>query len=62
MPEEKNATISFSFYSKDYSDVYLSFSCDEDLNMAELVDYFKRFAYAMSFAPKTIDKYLSEDY
>jgi len=62
MPEEKNATISFSFYSKDYPDVYLSFSCDEDLNMEELVDYFKRFAYAMSFAPGTIEKYLSEDY
>ncbi len=62
MPEEKNATISFSFYSKDYPDVYLSFSCGEDLDMEQLVDYFKRFAYAISFAPGTIEKYLGEDY
>jgi hypothetical protein len=62
MSEEKNATISFSFYSKDYPDVYLSFGCSEDLNMEQLVDYFKRFAYAMSFAPGTVEKYLSEDY
>ena len=62
MPEEKSATISFSFYSKDYPDIYLSFSCDEDLDIEELVDYFKRFAYAMSFAPGTIEKFLGEDY
>lgn len=62
MPKEKNATISFGFYSKDYPDVYLCFNCDEDLDMEQLVDYFKRFAYAISFAPGTIEKYLGEDY
>ena len=58
MPEEKNAIISFGFYSKNYPDVYLSFNCDEDLDMEELVNYFKRFAYAIGFNPETID----EDY
>ena len=61
MPEEKNATINFGFYSKDYPDVYLSFYCNEDLDMKELVDYFKRFAIAMSFSPKTVEDYLGED-
>lgn len=47
--DNKNATISFSFYPDDYPDVDLTFHCDEDLTMKELIDYFKRFAYAMSF-------------
>jgi len=62
MDENKNATLNFSFYPDDYPDVDLSFHCSEDLDMAELVDYFKRFVYAIGFAPGTVEKYLSEDY
>lgn len=59
--EEKNATLSFSFYPEHYPDVDLSFHCNEDLSFDELVDYFKRFAVAMSYSPQTIEKYLGED-
>ncbi len=61
MPEEKNAMISFSFYPKDYSDVYLSFNCSEDLDFEDLVDFFKRFAFALGYSPNTIEAYLSEN-
>lgn len=61
MEEDKNATISFSFYPEHYPDVDLSFHCNEDLSFDELVDYFKRFAVAMSYSPQTIEKYLGED-
>ena len=59
--DNKNATISFSFYPDDYPDVDLTFHCDEDLTMKELIDYFKRFAYAMSFTQSTIKEYFNED-
>ena len=58
---EKNATINFSFRSEDYPDVDLSFDCNEDLTMSDLVDFFKRFAIAMSFSPQTVEDYLGED-
>lgn len=58
---EKNATVNFSFRSEDYPDVDLSFDCNEDLTMSELVDFFKRFAVAMSFSSKTVEDYLGED-
>lgn len=61
MEENKNATISFCFYPEHYADVDLSFHCNEDLSFDELVDYFKRFAVAMSYSPQTIEKYLGED-
>ena len=38
------------------------FNCNEDLDMEQLLDYFKRFAYAINFAPGTVEKYLGEDY
>lgn len=58
---EKNATVNFSFRSEDYPDVDLSFECNEDIIMSELVDFFKRFAIAMSFSPQTVEDYLGED-
>lgn len=58
---EKNATVNFSFRSEDYPDVDLSFDCNEDLTMSNLVDFFKRFAIAMSFSPQTVEDYLGED-
>jgi len=59
--ENKNATISFSFYPEDYADVDLTFRCSEDLDFGELLSYFRRFAIALSFSPTTIDKYLGEE-
>lgn len=59
--ENKNATISFSFYPEDYSDVDLSFHCSEDLDFEELLSYFRRFAIALSFSPATVEKYLGEE-
>lgn len=58
---EKNATVNFSFRSEDYPDVDLSFDCNEDLTMSDLVNFFKRFAIAMSFSPQTVEDYLGED-
>ena len=58
---EKNATVNFSFRSEDYPDVDLSFECNEDITMSELVNFFRRFAIAMSFSPKTVEDYLGED-
>ena len=58
---EKNATVNFNFRSEDYPDVDLSFDCNEDLTMSDLVDFFKRFAIAMSFSPQTVEDYLGED-
>ena len=61
MEEAKNATLSFSFYPEHYSDVDLTFHCSEDLTMSELVNFFRRFAIALSFSPKTIEDYLGEE-
>lgn len=58
---DKNATLSFSFYPKHYSDVDLTFHCNEDLNFEELLSYFRRFALALSFSQETVDKYLGEE-
>jgi hypothetical protein len=60
--DNKNATLSFSFYSDDYPDIDLTFHCDENLTMEELIDYFKRFVYAMSFSSEAIEKYFSKDH
>lgn len=59
--ENKNATVSFSFYPEDYPDVDLTFHCNEDLDFEELLGYFRRFAIALSFSPVTIDKFLGEE-
>lgn len=61
MEEEKNATLNFSFYPEHYPDVELTFHCSEDLTMSELVNFFRRFAIALSFSPKTIEDYLGEE-
>lgn len=57
---DKNATIDFSFYPDDYSDVCLSFHCDEDLTFDELIEYFCSFAIAMGYSPNTIKRYVKE--
>lgn len=59
--DNKNATLSFSFYSEDYADVDLTFHCDEDLTFEELLSYFRRFAIALTFSQETIDRYLGEE-
>ena len=59
--EHKNATLSFSFYPEHYSDVDLTFHCNEDLDFEELLSYFRRFALALSFSQGTVDKYLGEE-
>lgn len=59
--EEKNAVLSFDFRSKNYPNVYLSFDCSEDLTMSELVSFFRRFAIALSFSPKSVEDYLGEE-
>lgn len=61
MEEAKNATIGFSFYPEHYPDVDLTFHCSEDLTMSELISFFRRFAIALSFSPKTIEDYLGEE-
>ena len=61
MEETKNATLSFTFYPTHYPDVDLTFHCSEDLSFQELLDFFKRFAMAMSFSPETIEKYLEDE-
>lgn len=59
--KDSNARINFSFYSDNYPDIDLTFNCNEDLAFCELLDYFRRFAIAMSFSPTIIEKYLGED-
>lgn len=59
--ENKTATINFSYYPTHYPDVDVTFRCDEDLNFSELVDYFRRFALAMSYSPTTVDKLIEEE-
>lgn len=59
--DNKNATLSFSFYPEDYADVDLTFHCDEDLTFEELLSYFRRFAIALTFSQETIDRYLGEE-
>lgn len=61
MNSDKNAALIFSFYPDDYPGISLTFNCNEDLSMSELVDFFKRFAIAMSFSPQTVENYLGED-
>lgn len=63
MEEAKNATLSFSFYPdpEHHPDIDLTFHCSEDLSFQELLDFFKRFAMAMSFSPETIEKYLEDE-
>ena len=61
MEEEKNATLSFSFYPEHYPEIDLTFHCSEDLTMGELVSFFRRFAIAMSFTPQTVEDYLGEE-
>ena len=61
MDKNKNATLNFSFYPEDYPDVDLTFHCSEDLTMSELVSFFRRFAIALSFSPKSIDDYFGEE-
>ena len=58
--DSKNATLSFSFYPESYPDVDLTFHCDEDLTLEELVDYFRRFVIALEYSPESVDKYLGE--
>ena len=58
---EKNASIHFWFQSEDYPNVDLTFDCNEDLSFDELVGFFRKFAFAMSYHPNTIDKYLGEE-
>lgn len=53
--------LTFGFYSKDYPDVYLSFNCPEDLNLEDLVDFFKRFAVAIGYASETIERVFDEE-
>jgi hypothetical protein len=59
--EDKNATLNFTFYPEHYPDVDLTFHCNEDLSFQELLDFFRRFALAMSFSPQTVKDYLGED-
>jgi len=59
--EEKNATLSFSFYPEYYPEIDLTFHCSEDLSMSELVSFFRRFAIAMSFTPQTVEDYLGKE-
>ena len=59
--DNKNATLSFSFYPENYPDVDLTFHCDEDLTFTELLNYFRRFAIALTFSQETIDRYLGEE-
>ena len=54
MEPEKNAYLRFVFEPQDYSEVDLTFHCNEDLTYDELLDYFKRFAIAMSYSSKTV--------
>lgn len=61
MDEEKNATLSFSFYPEHYPDVDVTFHCSEDFTFSELLDYFKRFAIALSFNPETVEKYFNNE-
>ena len=58
----KNATLSFSFYpDNDRTDVDLTFHCSADLDFEELLNYFRRFAIALSFSPTTVEKFLGEE-
>ena len=59
--EEKNAMLTFGFYSEDYPDVFLSFNCSEDLIFDDLVDFFKRFAAAMGYENETIEHVFDEE-
>ena len=59
--ENKNAVLTFSFYPEHYPNINLTFNCDEDLEFSTLVDYFRRFALAMTYSSKTIDEYLGEE-
>jgi len=61
MEKDKNATLNFSFYSDDYPDVDLSFQCSEDLTLNELISFFRRFAIALSFSPKSVEDCLGEE-
>ena len=59
----KNATLTFSCYydDDDRPDVDLTLHCNADLYFTELLDYFKRFAIALSFSPTTVEKFLGEE-
>ena len=59
--EEKNAMLTFGFYSEDCPDIFLSFNCSEDLIFDELVDFFKRFAVAMGYENEIIERVLGEE-
>ena len=61
MKMNKNASLSFTFHPENYADVDLTFYCSEDLSFDELLDFFKRFAIAMSFTPETIKNYFGEE-
>lgn len=54
MEPEKNAYLRFVFEPQHYSEIDLTFHCNEDLTYDELLDYFKRFAIAMSYSSKTV--------
>ena len=54
MEPEKNAYLRFVFEPQNYPEVDLTFHCNEDLTYDELLDYFKRFAMAMSYSSKTV--------
>lgn len=56
--ETKNATLRFVWEPDDYQEVDMSFRCDEDMTFFELVDFFKKFAIAMSYSPETVNRYL----
>ena len=59
--ETKNATLRFVWEPDDYPEVDMTFRCDEDMTFSELIDFFKRFAIAMTYSPQVIDKYLNHE-
>ena len=58
MDNNKNATLRFVWTPEDYPEVDLTFKCDENLSISELVVFFKRFAIAMGYIPEQVNECL----
>ena len=62
MEMEKNARLRLQFDPEDYPSVDLEFEVNEDLTLFELLDFFKKFAYAMGYCVGPIEKFIDENY
>ncbi len=61
MDNKKNAVLHLVWTSEDYPEVDLTFKCDEDLSITELVVFFRQFALAMGYIPEQLDECLIGD-